>query len=111
MTSVQPQSTFGHLHCGRKPPHRACSRLFLDSHVVQEVRLIYHPGHVLAGLPEEKNLWKQARGSHRRESGIRCGSVEAGAPACQEDGLLSHVSGSERQQLALLDPRVSSTAS
>lgn len=31
--------------------------------------------------------------------------------ACQEDGLLSHVSGSERQQLALLEPRMSSTAS
>ena len=45
------------------------------------------------------------------ESGIRGGSVEAGASACQEDGLLSHVSGSERQQLALLEPRMSSTAS
>lgn len=34
--------------------------VFLDSHVVQEVKLIYHPCHVLAGLPGEKNIWKQA---------------------------------------------------
>lgn len=34
--------------------------VFLGSHVAQEVKLIYHLCQGLAGLPKEKNIWKQA---------------------------------------------------
>lgn len=71
--------------------------VFLDSHVVPEVRLIYHPCHELAGLPEEENLWKQAVMKPQKRVRNQGGSMEAGVSECQKDGLLSHVSGSDEK--------------
>lgn len=60
----------------RKPLHCACSRLFVDSHVAAEVRLIRHPCQALAGLPEEKKIWKQA--ATKPQKRLRSGGAERG---------------------------------
>lgn len=105
MTSVQPQSTFRHLHCVWKLLHCSCSRLcFWTVTLSRKSSSFIIPAMCLQGCLERKISGSRQWWSRSRESGVRGGKEAWGWGGwgsrsiwMPEDRLLSHISVSDEK--------------